>query len=140
MLGADNVDEPGGYVGDIGDDDDGDEIKDGGGWAGVKKAEPAEQILLVKRKGNLAGQNPSVKVVCKNGARASRALRNAQGRHGHVYLLGSPQGLCEFLDVCPDVANRKEGERGSKKYSDDQHRRSIALRSPSQMGSGRGAR
>ena len=57
VLGADNVDEPGGYVGDIGDDDDGDEIKDGGGWAGVKKAEPAEQILLVKRKGNLAGQN-----------------------------------------------------------------------------------
>ena len=52
------VDESGGYVSDIGDDEeDDDEIEGGGERVGVKKAESKRQILLVKRKGNLAGQN-----------------------------------------------------------------------------------
>ena len=51
------VDESGGYVSDIGDDEDDDEIGGGSEWVDVKKTEPRRQILLVKRKGNLAGQN-----------------------------------------------------------------------------------
>ena len=51
------VDESGGYVSDIGDDEDDDEVEGGGERVDVRKAEPKRQILLVKRKGNLAGQN-----------------------------------------------------------------------------------
>ncbi|KAF9646253.1 hypothetical protein BDM02DRAFT_261534 [Thelephora ganbajun] len=45
--------------GDVGEDgsDDGEEAERGDERAVVKKAEPRRQILLVKRKGNLAGQN-----------------------------------------------------------------------------------
>ena len=49
-----SVDGSGGYS-DVGEDDDDDER--GSEQVAVKKAEPKRQILLVKRKGNLAGQN-----------------------------------------------------------------------------------
>ena len=44
------VDESGGYVDDIGDDEDCERV-------GVKEVEPTRQILLAERKGNFAGQN-----------------------------------------------------------------------------------
>lgn len=48
-----------GYASDVGDDgdDDCEEAERSGERVAVKKAEPKRQILLVKRKGNLAGQN-----------------------------------------------------------------------------------
>jgi len=54
-----SVDESEGCAGDAGDerDDNGEETERGGERAAVKKAETKRQILLVKRKGNLAGQN-----------------------------------------------------------------------------------
>jgi len=54
-----SIDESAGYVDNVGDERDDDDIKTerGGEKAAVKEAEPKRQILLVKRKGNLAGQN-----------------------------------------------------------------------------------
>ena len=54
-----SVDGLGGHMGDVGEDadDDGEEAERGGERVAVNRAEPKRQILLVKRKGNLAGQN-----------------------------------------------------------------------------------
>jgi len=54
-----SVDGSGGYASDVDEDGDGDGegAERGDEQVVVKKAEPKRQILLVKRKGNLAGQN-----------------------------------------------------------------------------------
>jgi len=54
-----SVGDPGGYASDVGEDgDDGDETERGDEGAVTNKVlAPKRQILLVKRKGNLAGQN-----------------------------------------------------------------------------------
>ena len=54
-----STDGPGGYASDIGEDgdDDNGETERGDERVAVKKAESKRQILLVRRKGNLAGQN-----------------------------------------------------------------------------------
>ena len=52
------VDESGGCVSDIGDDEgDNVGIKGGGEWVGMRRTEFTRKILLVKKKGNLTGQN-----------------------------------------------------------------------------------
>ena len=54
------INEPDRYVSNVGEDDEDDgEIEGGGERVDAKKAEPTRQILLVKRKANLVGQNLS---------------------------------------------------------------------------------
>ena len=50
------VDGSGGYVSSISDDEEIDDVIEGGEWVGVKKVESTQ--ILLKRKCNIAGQNP----------------------------------------------------------------------------------
>ena len=81
------VDESGGYVGDVGDD----EIEGGGEWMNVKRAEPMRQISPVKtcvplynqREGRLREQNTCITCAARTPRIThvhTRMLRGAQRR------------------------------------------------------------